>query len=859
MDGAGEVEGFTERFGNKTEKGWIDMIRFCDKEACCVLERELNRQQMLIYFMNDHREDSVCVLDDDGKYCGHITYEGLLKNENVQDAVIRTKVVLDDGVWEGAREYFAVRRTEMGIEWELLPVVDKNQNLIGFAYEDLDADRELRMLRELQEKKGALQFADIYPDFQCVEINEFNELAYFFARYLSAQGILVRVRGDMWNGFIESEEAQILDYKRMQIYAEGIWQKTENWLENLLRSVSVEFECIDHIYEANIKSGIIKNADGSSEELICCLKDSDQIVILGTDNAAQDAYDYFRKMEINVCCFAEEILDKAGHLLFGKPIFLLAEAIEKYRQAVFVDVHEKGSAWGMGKTDYFDCLGYKRNQKFFLLRDYMEVPKNGLKNALSGQKIVLTGDILLCEKVADYLEKNQIVVPDETRYFSFPWEEGGNQEISIKKADAGELDADAVYLLVFPEYVSKDLREKSEEKQKRAISWLKAHGIFNYTNYFVYMDAFIYMEKDVEKKYRSDFLSCKKIVLGSHNSYSGNIFIRGLLDDHPEIMIMTGYHYLSNELFWLCVSFSIRNGEEIPALFLQWYRMNWKEDQLENADKFMERLCQLLKNKERVTSQELFVIFHEAYLYMYGREAAGGSDMLIYWEPHYFRRDLVEYCVEWLGAKEVACDIIHVVRNMFMRNGSNVKSIINIKDHPLKGFICYAATGERMDRVEKKEYPNSKRIVVRFEDIKCRPREELGKLCQEWDLTWSESLMHTSFHGETWAYGNGEKEIKDFDLSPVYHTYDEYFSESDRLKIALISMPWQKKYGYPYVDVSVFSRRELQEIFLKEFRFMKRVPFRDERKKTLHFVEFQEYVRKKLQRVRMLTAKEERD
>lgn len=31
------------------------MIRFCDKEICCVAEDEMDRQQMVTYFLNGHR------------------------------------------------------------------------------------------------------------------------------------------------------------------------------------------------------------------------------------------------------------------------------------------------------------------------------------------------------------------------------------------------------------------------------------------------------------------------------------------------------------------------------------------------------------------------------------------------------------------------------------------------------------------------------------------------------------------------------------------------------------------------------------------------------------------------------------
>ena len=69
------------------------------------------------------------------------------------------------------------------------------------------------------------------------------------AEYLLWQKISVKVEGSMWKGFLESDDREYMDYNCMTIYAEGVWNRSSNWMENFLRSVSVEFECIDHIYE----------------------------------------------------------------------------------------------------------------------------------------------------------------------------------------------------------------------------------------------------------------------------------------------------------------------------------------------------------------------------------------------------------------------------------------------------------------------------------------------------------------------------------------------------------------------------------------------------------------------------------
>ncbi len=823
------------------------MIRFCDKEVICLEYGRINRSELISYFLNGHMNEPVCVVDDCNRYLGYITYHGLLPNTDIDKAISKERLTVNKDIWKHGRWSFAAHNKKFE-EYILFPVVDIEQELVCFAYEDSDADRELRMLWELQENPNALQFADIYPECECVRIHGFNELAYFFAMYLKSQGISVWVEGSMWETFFQTRQKPVLDYQRMDIYAEGTLPKSADWMENLLRSVSVEFECIDHIYEENIKAGRIKDAGSSCGELTAYLKKVNEVVILGTDLEALDAYSYFRKEGVEVCCFAENQDDKAGSMLFGKPVLRLTDAMEQYQKAVFVDNHDQGSAWGMGKTDYFSYLGYKRNRDFFLLKDYMKIRGDGLKSALKDQKIALIGDFYLCDKLADYFERNEIFGEDKLRYISMQPEAFVKESGQLKISDVQEIEEDILCLIVIPEYIfvnSKEVRKKKAE----IISYLISHGILNYTDYFSYVESFINIEEEIKSEYQIGCLKPKRIVLGSINSCSGNTFLRGLLDGHPSILMMD-YGYFNNNLFWFCVRLSGKKPDEILSLFLRLYELEWKNEKIENIDLFLEKMRQLMDFEKSYTSQELFVIFHIAYMYMYRKDIKNLEDTVIYWEAHFIERHRMEDWVQWLGTENVQCDIINVVRNLCMKNGSYIKGILD-QNWDGRGSICQIALST--DDFEKKDYVNSQRLVIRFEDLKCKPEEEIQKICRVWEIPWSESLMHTSVHGEENIYDNGNKKIKDFDLTPVYNTYEEYFSEFDRFRITLICMLYQKRHGYPYVDVSLFSRKELQEMFLKEFRFMERLYFDTERTRKIFYIRFQNYIRGRIQNLIMST------
>lgn len=165
---------------------------------------------------------------------------------------------------------------------------------------------------------------------------------------------------------------------------------------------------------------------------------------------------------------------------------------------------------------------------------------------------------------------------------------------------------------------------------------------------------------------------------------------------------------------------------------------------------------------------------------------------------------------EWLNEAKHEGYIVNIVRNSYIRAGSNV----NIFDphKPMDRFL----TTVYYPVENKKEYSGWKRIVMKFEELKCDPKETMKRFCEETGLEWSDKFLDVQA-----TYKN----ISGFDLASVYRTWEEYYSGYDRFRICLVKGPWQRKYGYPYVNSLEFSRRELQEMFLKKFRFEQNLVF----------------------------------
>ncbi len=816
------------------------MIRFCDRAVYCVAYEQLDRRELLSFFFRGSRDEIVCVLNPDGSYRGRITYYSLINCDRAADAVLEDCAVLDQNLWEDARYFFRNYKNSYG-EHVLLPIVDAAGRLVCFAYEDYEANRELRMLRELTETHDALQFCDIYPQYRCVKINGFNELACVFAEYLKNLGINVQVAGTMWQGFFPEAECLTPDYECLELYSEGVAGKKKNHAENLLKSASVEFECVDRIYEANLKEGRIRNADEDWTALLKRIK-GQELIILGTGRASQDAYDFLLSNGLEIACFVEEICEEQSHKMFGKQILSRIDAEKLYRSPVFIDCVSKNSAWGMGETDFYDSLGYKRNDRFLLLNDYIEIPQENLLHTLKEIEVVLAGDAWLCRRLSDYLQSKEIRIAG---YLDI-WEKG--EEVrGLKYICIENVTEDMMCMCVVPALV----RDKRSDEGKQKIElkqYLRENGVKNYSDYFSEMLPFLSVEEDNGIKYCKKELRPCRIIVGSIESGCGNYFFKGLLDGHPSVLLISTDCCFNSNLFWYCIRLSLEEAADILPVF--WKLYDNEDSGILKPSVFNEKMERLLSRGGRFTSQELFVMFHMAYMYMCGREIPKTeiNHMIIYWEPHGIRRELVENCARWLGAEDVLCDIFNMVRNICMRNGSLLRGILKLGwEHSV--LDIYARTLS-YPPIDKDNFRHCERTVVKFEDLKCEPKETLSKICGKWGIEWSDSLMKTTYGGKSLAYHNGESDVSDFDLGPVYNTNETYFSEFDRLRIMMICAPWQRKYGYPYVELSEFSRRELQELFSKRFRFEKFIKYDGSR--LLFDLRLQGMIRRMLWKTRML-------
>lgn len=760
------------------------------------------------------------------------------EHDKLQRDIKKYSLIMNKEIWNKGKDLFKTIE-----KIDVVPVLNEQYEFVCFAWQDREANRELRMLHELETCCEALSFRDLYPDCTGVIIHGCNELAWHMMKYLENIGIAVIVEGKFWEILSGTISQNISEDYNYEIWAEGVYEEKKDWKNSQLRSASAEFECIDKIYEANIKAGKIKDAQENCEELLSRLKNEKEIVIRGLGTKAQDAYDWLMANGIDICAFQSDRVGIRQQALFGRPVLNKAEVVERFKKAVILECGSMHSAWGFGDVDDYDYYGYKRNKKYFLLRDYVNVPNSNLEHILVSKNVILTGDIRLCNRIYRWLSQNEKGIQQIKYWDVLKENQERSDQLKIPKTDIKEAVKDAVFILVLPKhFYEKSLNKETVNQSFNYYEEFERHGVFDFTEYFSDIDKMIYLEMDIVK-YHHEKLRPAGFLLGAIPGYCGNELVRDCLQGHPQIIMMkysSGIGvplFLDIELYTICIRLAEESANDILSEFWKIYE-NETDQELINKDfaereKFDCKMEELLKLSDRFSSQELFVMFHLAYLAMYGKEISNLKEVFIYWEPHWMPREYIRRFAYWLGCNEVKGITLIMVRNRYIIAGSSIRGNLN-------GFNWRSGYGYMYNCIFIKSGITHKywdEHVIRFEDLKCYPGKVLKELYERMSISCESVLIETN---ENTCSDNGR-----YNLKPAYNLYEEYFTGFDRMRISLAAGNFQKQYGYPYESCSNFSRRELQELFLKGYRW-ERLPGALEGKDEENIIAMQFQIRKLL-------------
>lgn len=766
------------------------------------------------------------------RFCG----KGLLKQGGgITIIVADQQLVFSEEIWHDGRDYFKCNICYDITKLQVIPVLNASGEIICYGWQDNEANRELRMLRELESNPDARQFNDVFPEIKEVLICGCNELAYCFAKYLEHLRISVYVKGKYWNyfGYECIEDSDFDDSDIMIIRAEHILENNSSLFQRVVRSASPEFECINRVYEENILVGNMKNTEGDFSNLLKTLERND-VILLGRDEKAQDTYDLLLTQGIDIKCFAVEKTQGNGPVqLLGKRVEAIETLLRDENNSLFVEVHSKNSVWGNKYVELFDYYGYERNKKFFFINDYTDIPFSNLIHVLKGKKVVLAGDERLCRILTEYLME---------------MEQGDIGLRYIKMVQNGMVKETDILCVVCLWHGSGAL----VKKEQILGGYLDSEA---YTDYFSRASVFVNIDQyriGLANKYNVKQLIPKGVLLNITFFNSGNIFFRGLVDGHPNILSMQFNTFLYN-LFGYCIRLSMERAEDIQFIFQSMLKDELSEAEFKDSFPHWSRFCNSLKERltlqERFTSQELFVIFHIAYAEMMGSEKLSElTQKVIYFDPHGFLVTERVFLAKWLESDAINGQVVTIHRDD-VANACSFYTRSVIKDEKMKlardiiGWMLCEKKDLGMGQVD---FQYCRRFEVRFEDLKLHPRAELAKICERMQIPWCDSLMHTTYLGKTSAMGT----IRDFDIKPIFNRHEANWSELDRFRLYLLCSSYQKSYGYPYEDCTQFSRTQLWELFLKEFRFQKQLLFENEEDKAAYYLWTYELIRWQLHKNR---------
>ena len=612
----------------------------------------------------------------------------------------------------------------------------------------------------------------------------------------------------------------------MVIFAEDILGNRRNLCQKIASSASPQFECINHIYEENILAGNVEDAEGDFSNMLEKLKGKN-VIILGMDAKAQDAYDLLLAHGIDIRSFAVENLQGVRRKrLLGKRLITLAEVLRDEVNSVFVEVHNKDSAWGNKDVELFDYYGYERNEKFFVMRDYKDIPFSNLTHVLKGKSVIFTGDERLCKILSEYLidiEQGEIKIQYMPQF-----QEGIAKETDIL-CPAWSYTGEGVY--------------ENGDLPEDIIS-------LSFTDYFLRVDVFVQVEKYklcCADKYTIKELMPKGILINVTFYSNGNVFLKGLVDGHPNILSIP-FNVFEDNLFIYCIRLSLEDPKDIIDILRELLEKEVGESELKQVfpdwDRFRTSLEYRLSFGERFTSQELFVMFYISYVEMLsGEKITNLEQKVIYFDPHHFLVTKRTCLAEWLES-----DTINVQMITLRRDG--ITNICSAGRWTAKAYGLSMSEAvmslENVIWLEKKflgieciKYQYCRRFEVRFEDLKLHPKEELGKICERIEVPWDDRLLHTTYLGES----SNLQGIRDFDLKPVFNTYREYLSEFDRFRLYLLRGAYQKRYGYSYESCLKFSRVKLRELFVKEFFIQSKLQFASAERRAEYYIRTYEIIR----------------
>lgn len=160
-------------------------------------EEGIDRGAAFSFFLNGHMDDALLLYDADDRYCGMITYKSLLKSDNMQEAVVQEKLIINQDVqleefWKKAQDLIP------DVSCSMLPVFNQDMDLLYFAKYSTELHEVFWRLRELQFRVDVALWREFKECGKHIHIVGMNDVLYVFREWLCSIGAEVTVEGELW-------------------------------------------------------------------------------------------------------------------------------------------------------------------------------------------------------------------------------------------------------------------------------------------------------------------------------------------------------------------------------------------------------------------------------------------------------------------------------------------------------------------------------------------------------------------------------------------------------------------------------------------------------------------------------------
>ena len=158
-------------------------------------------------------------------------------------------------------------------------------------------------------------------------------------------------------------------------------------------------------------------------------------------------------------------------------------------------------------------------------------------------------------------------------------------------------------LIVIPQIVNaEEDGDKWSILKAKCRDILQKKGIIDYSEYFCKDSSFILIEDKMEK-YTINNLVPRGIIIGAIDGFSGNVFFRDCLDNHPQILQM-GFTLFERNMFIYCVRLSCVDSNQIFPLFwemLEQDELKYVVGEFPNRHIFQQVCEKTLKKKRKLS------------------------------------------------------------------------------------------------------------------------------------------------------------------------------------------------------------------------------------------------------------------